>query len=107
MISEVDFVSPCPVEGCINRTPIRWRHSNCGGYEKLTNQGKIYCLKCGADWLITDQKFSCGEHDSRKASFKQVCHILSVMSLFDTKSQQFFSSLMPKVLEQFKIAGKF
>ena len=107
MISEVEFVSPCPVEGCINITPIRWRHSNWGGYEKLTNQGKIYCLKCGADWLITDQKFSCGEHDSRKASFKQVCHILSVLSLFDTKSQQFFSSLMPKVLEQFKIAGEF
>ena len=105
MVSEIDFVSPCPVEGCINRTPIRWRHSNCGGYEKLTNQGKIYCLKCGTQGLIADWQFNCGEHDSRKASAKQVCHILSIMSTLDKKNQKFFSSLMPKVLEQF--AGKF
>ena len=108
MISEVDLIASCPVKGCRNNaTPIRWRHSHCGGYEKLTNQGKIYCLRCGTVGLIADWSFNCGEHDSREASVKEVCHILSVMSSFDTKNQKFFSSLMPKVLEQFKIAGEF
>lgn len=108
MISEVDLIAPCLVEGCRNnRTSYRWRHSNCGGYEKLTNQGKIYCLKCGTQGLIADWSFNCGEHDSRKASVKEVCHILSVMSQLNTKYEQFLSSLMPKVLQQFKIAGEF
>ena len=108
MISEVDFVSPCPVEGCRNnQTSYRWSHQGCGGYEKITNQGKIYCLKCGADWLITDQKFSCGAHDRKYASELGLCRAISVMAQLDPKNQKFFSSLMPKVLEQFKIAGEF
>ena len=108
MISEVDLIAPCPVKGCRNnQISYRWRHSHCGGYEKLTNQGKIYCLRCGTVGLIADWSFNCGEHDSREASVKEVCHILSVMSQLNTKYQQFFSLLMIKVLQQFKIAGEF
>ena len=34
-ISEVDFISPCPVQDCINKQKsYRWIHHNCGGYEK-------------------------------------------------------------------------
>ena len=56
MLSEVDFISPCPVEGCKNKeTKIRWCHHNCGGYERITNQGKIYCLRCNTEGRGTYQ----------------------------------------------------
>ena len=103
MISEIDFVSPCPVEECINNTTShRWSHHNCGGLERITNQGKIYCLKCGTDGLFTDWEFNCGAHDFKEASAQGVCHALSIMAQLDTKNQLFIVSLMGKVGEQFE-----
>ena len=103
MISEIDFVSPCPVEGCKNSdTCYRWRHHNCGGYEKITSQGIIYCQKCSTDGLFTDWKFNCGAHDFKYASAQGLCHALSVMAQLDTKNQLFIAQLMGKVGEQFK-----
>ena len=102
MISEIDFVSPCPVQGCINNnTTHKWSHYNCGGHERITNQGKIYCLKCGTDGLFTDWLFNCGAHDFEYASAQGLCHALSVMAQLDTKNQLFISLLMAKVGEQF------
>lgn len=103
MISEIDFVSPCPVEECKNKnTSYKWSHYNCGGREKITNEGKIYCLKCGTDGLFTDWEFNCGAHDFKEASAQGFCHALSVMAQLDTKNQMFIVSLMGKVGEQFE-----
>ena len=102
MISEIDFVSPCPVEECINnKTSHRWSHHNCGGHEKITNQGNIYCLRCGTNGLFTDWKFNCGAHDFKYASIQGLSHALSVMAQLDTKNQLFIAMLMAKVGEQF------
>ena len=102
MISEIDFKSPCPVEECKNNSRvIRWTHQNCGGYEKITNQGTIQCLKCGTDGLFTDWRFNCGDHDFKEASAQGFCHALSIMAQLDTKNQLFIVTLMGKVGEQF------
>ena len=102
MISEVDFISPCPVQGCKNKeTPYTWSHYNCGGYERITNQGKIYCLRCGTKGLFIDWKFNCGAHDFEYASAQGLCNALSVMAQLDTNNQLFISLLMGKVGEQF------
>ena len=102
MISEVDLIAPCPVKGCRNnQTSYRWRHCICGGHERITNQGKIYCLKCGTDGLFTDWLFNCGAHDFEYASSQGLCHALSVVCQIDTKNQPFIASLMGKVGEQF------
>ena len=102
MISEIDFVSPCPVEGCKNNsTAYKWVHHNCGGYEKITNQGSIYCCKCGKRGLFTDWKFNCGAHDYKYASAQGLCHALSVMAQLDTNNQLFIAMLMGKVGQQF------
>ena len=95
MISEVDFISPCPVQGCIkNDTKYRWRHHNCGGYERITNQGKIYCLRCPTDGLFPDWLFNCGAHDFDYASAQGLSHALYIMSTLDTNNQLFIASLM-------------
>ena len=102
MISEIDFVSPCPVEECKNKnTSYKWYHYNCGGHEKITNQGKIYCLKCKIEGLFIDWKFDCGEHDYQEASSQALGYVFSVMSQLYTKNQLFIAMLNNKVSEQF------
>ena len=102
MISEIDFVSPCPVEECKNKnTSYTWSHYNCGGREKITNEGKIYCLKCGTDGLFTEWKFNCGAHDFKEPSAQGLCHALSIMAQLDKNNQLFIVSLMVKVGEQY------
>ena len=102
MISEIDFKSLCPVEECTNNSTVyTWIHSNCGGYEKITNQGIIYCCKCGKEGLFTDWKFKCDAHDYKYASAQGLCHALSVIIQLDTKNQLFIAKLMKKVGEQF------
>ena len=102
MISEIDFVSPCPVEECKNKnTSYKWSHYNCGGREKITNEGKIYCLKCGTDGLFTEWKFNCGAHDFKEPSAQGLCHALSIMAQLDKNNQLFIVSLLVKVGEQY------
>ena len=102
MISEIDFVAPCPVEGCKNNSKkYRWTHYNCGGYEKITNQGIIYCCKCDRGGLFTDWKFNCGAHVFKYASAQGYCNAFSVISQLDTKNKLFIAKLMKKVGEQF------
>ena len=102
MISEVDFISPCPVEECINKkTMYRWRHHNCGGHEKVTNQGNIYCLRCRNDALFIDWKFNCGAHDFKQASSQGFSHALYILSQLDKKNQLFIAQLNEKVSQQF------
>ena len=102
MISEIDFKSPCPVEECKNNSIVyKWTHHNCGGYEKITNQGIIYCCKCAKRGPLTGWRFKCDAHDFKYASAQGFCHAISVMAQLDTKNQPFIAMLMVKVGEQF------
>ena len=101
MISEIDYVTPCPVEGCKNNsTLIRWTHT-CGGYQKITNQGRIYCCKCNQGGLLIDHKFNCGAHDYKYASSQGLCRAVSVMAQLAPNNQLFFAMLMKTVTEQY------
>ena len=102
MISEIDFVSPCPVDECINKkTMYKWYHYNCGGYEKITNKGTIKCLRCGKDALFIDWRFNCGAHDFKQASSQGFSHALSILSQLDKKNQKFIALLSKNVSEQY------
>ena len=103
-IEEVDFISPCPVQDCINEEkPIRWKHSNCGGYEKITNKGEIKCVKCGTSGLFIDWQFKCEKHSFKKSSAQGVAHALSIMAQLSVnpEEQLFIALLMTKVGQQF------
>ena len=101
MISEIDFKFPCPVDGCKNNSTVyTWTHM-CGGYQKITNQGRIYCCKCNQEGLLIDWRFNCGAHDYKYASYQGLCRALAVMGQLDTKNQLFITKLMVKVAEQF------
>ena len=91
-IVEIDFISPCPVQQCINKNKsYRWIHSDCGGREKLNDQGKLRCLKCDTKGDFIDWKFNCGDHDYESASAQGVAHALAVMAQLSVeKSQQKF-----------------
>ena len=103
-IDEVDFISPCPVQDCINKQKsYRWIHHNCGGYEKITNEGEIRCIRCGTSGLFVDWKFQCENHSFKKASEEGVAYALSVMAQLSVKpeEQAFIALLMAKVGIQF------
>jgi hypothetical protein len=103
-ISEVDFISPCPVQDCINKQKsYRWIHHNCGGYEKITNEGEIRCIRCGTSGLFVDWKFRCENHSFKQASAQGVAYALSVMAQLSVKpeEQAFIALLMAKVGIQF------
>lgn len=103
-IYEIDFISPCPVEGCINKKKsYRWIHHNCGGYEKITNEGEIRCIRCGTSGLFVDWRFQCENHSFKYASAQGVAYALSVMAQLSVKpeEQAFIALLMAKVGVQF------
>ena len=107
-IYEIDFISPCPVEGCINKKKsYRWIHYNCGGYEKITNEGEIRCIRCGTSGLFVDWKFRCENHSFKQASAQGVAYALSVMAQLSVKPEElaFIYSLMAKVGGQFYERG--
>jgi hypothetical protein len=103
-IDEVDFISPCPVQDCINKSKsYRWVHSDCGGYEKITNEGAIRCVRCGTSGLFVDWKFRCENHSFKEASAQGVAYALSVMAQLSVRleEQAFIALLMAKVGMQF------
>ena len=103
-IDEVDFISPCPVQDCINKQKsYRWIHHNCGGYEKITNEGEIRCIRCGTSGLFVDEQFKCENHSSKPVSAQGVAYALSVMAQLSVKpeEQAFIALLMAKVGIQF------
>lgn len=103
-IDEIDFISPCPVDKCINKSKqYHWTHHDCGGHEKITKEGMIRCLKCGKSGLFIDWQFKCEDHDFEYSSFQGMSHALSVMSQLNvgTEGQAFIATLMKKVGEQY------
>ena len=103
-IDEVDFISPCPVQDCINKQKsYRWIHHNCGGYEKITNEGEIRCIRCGTSGLFVDWNFECQNHSFKPASSQGIANAFSIMTQLVVKpeEQAFVALLMIKVGIQF------
>lgn len=103
-IKDIDFISPCPVQDCINNTKAyHWTHANCGGYEKITNEGEIRCLRCGTSGLFVDWQFQCQKHSFKDASAQGIAHALSIMAQLavNPEEQLFIALLMSKVGQQF------
>lgn len=101
-LTEIDFVSPCPVQQCINKNKTyRWIHSNCGGREKLNSKGELRCLKCSTKGDFIDWRFDCGDHDYEEVSAQGVAHALAVMAqLAVERSQQRFIALTAAAIMQ-------
>ena len=108
-LDEIDFISPCSVEKCVNKSKqYHWTHHGCGGYEKITKEGKLKCLKCGKSALFIDWQFKCDDHDSEYSSFQGMCHALCIMSQLNVgkEGQTFIGNLMTKVGQQYTKACK-
>ena len=80
-IKEIYFISPCPVQDCVNKNKMyRWTHVKCGGGRlSLNDEGMLRCLKCGKKGKFIDFRFNCGDHDSKECSAQGVSHALSIM----------------------------
>ena len=71
----VESEYPCPIDGCSTHNsnkPIKWTHTNCGGYFRLYENGKEKCQKCGSECLFCEQNYNCGS----KFSFHKIIDIL-------------------------------
>ena len=103
MEDEIDFISPCPVDKCINKNKMyRWLHFECGGREKLTSEGILRCLKCEKKGPFVDWLFDCGEHDYEEISAQGIAHALAIMAqIVIAESQQgFIAKTLSKIMEQ-------
>ena len=103
-IYEVDFIAPCPAQTCKHgRKAFRWKHHNCGGYEKITSEGKIRCTRCGTSGLFVDWNFECQNHSFKPASSQGIANALSVMTQLVVKPEEigFIALLMVKIANQF------
>ena len=103
-ITEVDFISPCPVEKCRNKNKnYRWVHYNCDGREKLNDSGWIRCLKCGGKAPYIDWKFNCGEHDFEEGSTQGIIHALVVMAQLSVEKEHalFIAKTTQEIMKQY------
>ena len=85
---------PCPIDGCSTHSlsePIKWTHTNCGGYFRLYENGKEKCQKCGRECLFCEQNYNCGS----KFSDHKITAILQYLagSNFYNDSQRFWFNL--------------
>lgn len=96
---ELDFIACCPVCGCINNRPdasFHWKHSNCGGYEKINGLGYLRCVKCSKSGPVIDWKFRCENHEYKEASKYGLANMLAMLAQIETKNRgniRFINSL--------------
>ena len=103
-LTEIDFISPCPVEKCKNKNKnYRWVHYNCDGREKLNDLGFIRCLKCGGEAPFISWEFDCGEHDFLPGSAQGVCHALTVMAQLSVEQEHalFIAKTTQEIMGQY------
>ena len=110
MLTEIDFISPCPVQDCVNKNKFyRWTHNQCGGRRlSLNDEGMLRCLKCGKKGKFVDFRFNCGDHNYKECSAQGAAHSVAVMAQTSVeKSQQRFIAKVTKVImNQFMAIGE-
>ena len=101
-LTEIDFISPCPVDQCRNKNKsYRWIHNQCGGRLKLDDKGWLRCLKCCLTGPFGG-KFDCGDHDYKEYSTQGIVHALTVMAhqAVEKSQQRFIAKTTPAILKQ-------
>lgn len=102
--NEVDFICPCPVQGCSNNDTskrFKWVHSGCGGNEKLNDKGYLRCKKCGENGPMIDWRFNCGEHDYKPASLQGLLNGLYVIGNLKNVSQSLILKITDSFIKQY------
>ena len=91
----VESEYPCPIDGCSTHNlhkPIKWTHTNCGGYFRLYENGKEKCQKCGSECLFCEQNYNCG---SKYSSHKTRAILQYLVGLDDDNvSEDFWFNLI-------------
>ena len=101
-MTEVDFISGCPVQGCSNnKTSIHWEHSGCGGHETISEEGIIRCTRCGTKGIFLDWRFNCGNHDYQKGSLQGFLNAITILGNLNV-SPLFLLKLTKSVTKQFE-----
>ena len=76
----IESIYPCPINNCTShtyKTPIRWTHSNCGGYFRLYENGKEKCQRCGEEDLFCNWDYSCNKDNKTQKYGKN--NILTIL----------------------------
>ena len=110
MLTEIDFISPCPVQDCVNKNKCyRWTHNKCGGRLKLNDKGILRCLNCRTQGLFVDWPFNCGDHNDKRCLARGFAHAFGIIPQLadgDEKKQLFIKEVtiivMKQILEQQK-----
>ena len=83
-VTEIDFITACPVHECINFKEIyTWKHpnGNCKGKLRLTQEGTIRCTQCSNKWEIVKWEFECPNHKGKQTPTAQgLCHAVNCTS---------------------------
>lgn len=83
-VTEIDFITACPVHECINFKEIyTWKHpnGNCKGKLRLTQEGTIRCTQCSNKWEIVKWEFECPNHKGKqKPTAQGLCHAVNCTS---------------------------
>ena len=90
----VESEYPCPIDGCSTHNlsePIKWTHTNCGGYFRLYENGKQKCQKCGSECLFCNQKYNCGSKFSSHKIRAILQYLVGLMD--DNVSEDFWFNL--------------
>ena len=103
MTEEIWFTCPCPVDNCSNnKKSYEWKHSYCGGYEKLNANGILRCIKCGEKGPLVDWEFNCGNHGYESASLQGLLAAFSIMGKVSGGSKMFYVKLAKAVAKQYE-----
>ena len=104
VITEIDFIAPCPVEQCKGRNKsYRWIHNSCKGRLKLNKEGMLRCLNCGTQGPFADWPFNCGDHDNKECSALGTSHSFAVLAQINrsTNQQHFIAQTVSKIMQYF------
>lgn len=103
-MSAIDFVSGC--FSCGNEQHIRWKHNKCDNYERLWDDGDVYCKKCGNIGKIWELKYKCSNHPNEFRScdpvngWVQFNAAMSVILHLHEGNQKFVKKLMKEIPDE-------
>ena len=103
----VESKYPCPIDGCSTHNsnkPLKWTHTNCGGYFRLYENGKEKCQKCGSECLFCEQNYNCG---SKFSFYKIIRDILRYIDDNNVGVDFLFNLRMSFMHQQIEYPSKF
>ena len=100
-MSEIDFITGCPISGCGNSDKkLVWTHADCGNKETINDQGIVRCIKCGNLGEFFLLKYKCDRHNGYQyGNYTAFAAALSVLAKFNV---EFSVKLTKKLLDAFE-----